>query len=234
MDSKQTSQLHEYDGEAAPPSTEIEAQLSRLTARITSVQMQKALLSHAQEQKILALLTTQVQNYISEFANAGSDKGTLMLIPAHCLENEMARPCDFEKEHPNEYNKCWTIGDKENTNCDKWFWKDEDMAERLAGYLRPTPELPARPAAAPISTKSGRSGSSSFWKKRSASKVTETPPLVESGKERDSSGENAESKDKVVMDVKAEEIVFRFENDFGLLETQRGYGIVLRLMVATI
>ncbi|PQE30381.1 hypothetical protein CJF32_00008355 [Rutstroemia sp. NJR-2017a WRK4] len=233
MDSKQKLPSYEYDGEAAPPSydesfsnvaaampgpstsrpsysTEIEAQLSQLTTRITSVQMQKALLSHAQEQKVLALLTTQIQNYISEFANAGSNKGTLMLIPAHCLENEMAQPCEFEKEHPNEFNRFWTVGDKENMSSDRWFWKDEDMAERMAGYLRPTPELPSRPAIAPKSTDS------------------------DSGKERDSSEQNAEPKDKVLMEVKAEEIVFRFENDFGLLETQRGYGIVLRLVVAAI
>jgi hypothetical protein len=256
MDSKQKLPSYEYDGEAAPPSydesfsnvssampgpsasrpsysTEIEAQISRLTTRITSVQMQKALLSHAQEQKVLALLTTQIQNYISEFANAGSNKGTLMLIPAHCLENEMAQPCEFEKEHPNEFNRFWTVGGKENTSFDRWFWKDEDMAERLAGYLRPTPELPSRPAIAPKSADSGKSGSNSFWRKKLTSKAVEKPALIES-KERLSSEQNAEPKDKVLMEVKAEEIVFRFENDFGLLETQRGYGIVLRLVVAAI
>jgi hypothetical protein len=196
--------------------------------------MQKALLSQAQEQRVLALLTTQIQNYISEFANAGLEKGTLMLIPAHCLENEMAQPCEFEKEHPNEYNKFWTIVDKENTSSDRWFWKNEDMAERLAGYLRPAPELPSRPVIAPKSTESGKSGSNSFWRKKSTSKATEKPALIEPKKERESSGQNAEPKDKVLMEVKAEEIVFRFENDFGLLETQRGYGIVLRLAVTRI
>jgi hypothetical protein len=33
------------------------------------------------------------------------------------------------------------------------------------------------------------------------------------------------------MDVKAEEVVFRTENDFGIFGTERGWGVVLRLKV---
>jgi hypothetical protein len=39
------------------------------------------------------------------------------------------------------------------------------------------------------------------------------------------------SGDNVLMDVKAEEVSFRTENDFGIFETQRGWAIVLKLKV---
>jgi len=42
---------------------------------------------------------------------------------------------------------------------------------------------------------------------------------------------SVEEREKVIMDVGAEEVVFRMENDFGIFETRRGWGIVLKLRV---
>lgn len=42
---------------------------------------------------------------------------------------------------------------------------------------------------------------------------------------------SAKSGDKVLMDVKAEEVSLRTENDMGIFETQRGWAVVLKLKV---
>ena len=40
-----------------------------------------------------------------------------------------------------------------------------------------------------------------------------------------------EGEDRVVVDVKAEEAVFRTENEYGMYGTERGWGVVVKLRV---
>lgn len=128
------------------------------------------------------------------------------------------------------------FGDGDGDGGD-WFWGDGEMAKRLAGYLRPVRdarelELPPRKPVA-VSPEESPSGSSrGFWgrKKSTTSKPVERPVLDERRAEKIESRE-AGREDRVVMDVEAEEVVFRTENDFGIYETQRGWGIVLKLRV---
>lgn len=126
------------------------------------------------------------------------------------------------------------IGDKESLNGGSWFWENEDMAKRLAEALKPRPELLSRQAVAKIDSKkvapSSTGNISRFWSRKSSSKSEEKPVLVEDVKV---SSTIQEPRDKVHMKVDAEEVVFEYENSFGLLETQRGYGIILHFTIIT-
>ncbi|KAI9645116.1 hypothetical protein NHQ30_005850 [Ciborinia camelliae] len=200
--------------------SQIQSQLNHISTQFTSLETQKSLAAHAQEHKILSLLSNRIQIYLSEFANTGLRKGTLILIPAQCLANEKAEPLDFQGEDKSGYDAFVQVGDKEGLNGGVWFWEDEDMAERLAGALKPFRELPSRPNPAVVSQ---RGSSSRFWRRKSSSKNEDVK----------ASSAVSEPTDKVLMDVKAEEVVFEYENSFGLLETQRGYGVVLHLKIVT-
>ncbi|KAF7881382.1 uncharacterized protein EAF01_011893 [Botrytis porri] len=213
--------------------TQIQSQLNHLRTQFSSIQTQKSLLEHAQEEKILSLLTAQIQIYLSEFANTGLIKGTLMLIPAHCLQNEKAQPLDFDRENPG-YDVFVEIGDMESLNGGSWFWEDEDMAKRLAEALKPEKELPSRPLVTKQDSKKVVSSPGvnfgRFWGRKSSSKSEEKSMLVEDMKV---SSTVKEPRDKVHMKVGVEEVVFEYENSFGLFETQRGNGIMLHFKIIT-
>jgi hypothetical protein len=264
MDSKSGFPPSSYDEEPAPPpsyndsltpgyncnpssstsqyySQQIQSQLHTLTTQISSLKTQKSLLSHAQDEKILSLLTTQIQLYLSAFAKTGLQKGTLILVPAKGLEDEKALPVEFEdkvKEGIIEHDQLVRIRDKEGSydgEGEMWFWRDEDMAMRLAGYLKPAPDLKNAqlpPRKEEVKAAAEPSSSRGFWgRKKSSSKSAERPPLVEDRKIDPVVPPTETEKEKVLMDVKAEEVVFRTENDFGIFETRRGWAIVLKLRV---
>jgi hypothetical protein len=52
-------------------SSQIQSQLSSLTSQISSLQTQKDILSHAHDEKILSLLTLDIQLYLTDFAKEG-------------------------------------------------------------------------------------------------------------------------------------------------------------------
>jgi hypothetical protein len=227
-------------------SSQIQSQLYSLTSQISSLQMQKDLLSHAHDEKILSLLTTDIQLYLSDFAKTGLQRGTLILVPAKGLEDDKALPTDYDFKNPEEYDRVVRVRDKETDEYGDghmWYWRDEDMAMRLAGYLRPAPdpramELPPRPEqvkAQAVESQPGNSSLRGFWgRKKSTSRTVETRP-VEQSKEAKFDGDSKisveEREDRVVMDVKAEEVVFRTENEFGIYGTERGWGVVVKLKV---
>jgi len=265
MDSKSGFSPSSYDDEPAPPpsyndsltsgynyspnsstsqhySQQIQSQLQSLTTQISSLKTQKSLLAHAQDEKILSLLTTQIQLYLSAFAKTGLEKGTLILVPAKGLEDdEKALPVEFEdkvKEGIVEYDQLVKIRDKEGSydgEGEMWFWRDEDMAIRLAGYLKPAPNLknaPLPPRKEEVKAAAEQSSSRGFWgRKKSSVNAAERPPLVEDRKAEPVALPAETEQEKVLMTVKAEEVVFRTENDFGIYETRRGFGIVLKLRV---
>jgi hypothetical protein len=260
MDSKQPIPLSPLDNaESAPPSytesintssyysTQIRTQLSDLTHQISSLQTQKSLLSHAQDEKILSLLTTQIQIFLSDFANSGLKKGCLILVPANGLTDENALPTDYDFKDAEEYDRVVRVRSKGDVERDQWstpssaemmYWRDEDMAQRLAGYLKPPSdprkmELPPRKEEVVLSPTPEGSKSRGFWgRKKSVSKVPAATPVerkVEPDVKLPSMKEEPE--DKVVMDIRAEEVVFRTESDLGIYGTERGWGIVLKLRV---
>jgi len=258
MDSKQGFPPSSYDEEPAPPSythalstpyspsspassqyysQQIQTQLHTLTTQISSLQTQKSLLAHAQDEKILSLLTTQIQLYLSEFAKRGLGRGNLILVPATALEEENAIPANFEdkiKAGIIEFDQLVRVRDKEGNDKDGlWFWNDEDMALRLAESLKPLPDskkAPLPPREEEIQATSPRQRSSrGFWGRKKSK--PETPPSLEGIRTEHPEMPKEAREDKVSMDVKAEEVVFRFENDFGVYESRRGWGIVFQLQV---
>lgn len=224
-------------------SHQIQDQLQSITTQIKSVETQKSLLSNAKDEKILSLLTTQIQIYLSDFAKTGFHKGTLILVPAKGIEDENAVPVEYDFKNPNEYDTIVRVNDKELDEYGEgyMFWRDEDMARRLAGYLRPAKdlkneELPPIKEKLKAAEQATQTTSRGFWGRKKSSVVgAERPALVEVGQdlkvEHLSKVARAGSKDQISMDVKAEEVVFRTENDFGIYETQRGWGLVLKLRV---
>lgn len=243
-------------------SSQIQHQLQDLTTAISSLQTQKSLLSHAQDEKILSLLTHQIQIYLADFASSGLAQGTLILVPRAGLEDEKALPSHYDFKNPEHFDKVVRVSDKEgrsiSTQLDGtygyedrnrvddheqlWYWKDEDMAMRLSGYLRPvrdprTLDLPPRKeevqARQQLRTESLSSNSSKgFWsRKKSVAKKEDRPPLIEEATTDIKAKPSVKVEDRVIIDVAAEEVVFRTENDFGLYETKKGWGIVLKLQV---
>jgi hypothetical protein len=223
-------------------SSQIQSQLQTLTTQISSLQTQKSILSHAQDEKILALLTHQIQLYLSDFAETGLQKGTLILVPAEGINDPNALPTQYDFKDPDEYDRVVRVRDKQDDGygSQKWFWRDEDMAIRLAGYLVPKPdprtmELPPRKEEVAQQAEAGSgSGKWSWGRKKSIAKAVERPPLVEARSDTkiaDVKIASRDAEDKVMMDVKAEEVVFRTENEFGIFGTERGWGVVLKLKV---
>lgn len=196
----------------------IQSQLNHLSTQFSALQTQKAVLAHAQEEKILSLLTAHIAAYLSDFANTGLKKGTVVLVPAQCVQDKKAHCLEFDQEDKPSYNLWVEVGDKESLNGGTWFWEDEEMAKRLARALTPHPELPARPDLTQKTSKnvvvSQGGNKSRFWSRKSSSKKVES--LID-----------AKPKDSVSMEIMVHEVAFESENAFGLLETQRGYSIIM-------
>ncbi|KAL2069718.1 hypothetical protein VTL71DRAFT_14397 [Oculimacula yallundae] len=258
MDSKTSVPAYIPEEEAGPPSyddtissyhptasastsqyysSQIQSQLKTLNTQISSIQTQRDILSHAQEENILSLLTHHIQLYISDFANTGLQKGSLILVPAKAIQDPKALPTDYDFSEPSEYDRVVKVTDKENDSSDLWYWEDEDMAKRLAAYLRPPPpdprtlDLPKRKEQIAPQTQS-RS-----WRFFGKKKVEERPPLIEERRDSESTSKigarslGKEGDDRVVVDVRADEVVFRTENEYGMYGTERGWGIVVKLRV---
>ncbi|CZS96073.1 hypothetical protein WAI453_009734 [Rhynchosporium graminicola] len=222
-------------------SSQIQSQLKTLNAQIASIQTQRDILSHVQEEKILSLLAHHIHLYISDFANTGLRKGSLILVPAKAIQDPKAIPTDYDFSEPSEYDRVVKVTDKEidryGATQDLWYWEDENMAMRLAGYLRPslpdprTVDLPKRQEQVPLPTQFKSWG---FFGKK---KREERPPLIEERKDESSQPKagvtslGREGEDRVVVDIKAEEVVFRTENEFGMYGTEKGWGIVVKLRV---
>ncbi|TAQ83928.1 hypothetical protein B7494_g7747 [Chlorociboria aeruginascens] len=255
MDSKIPMPSHDRE-EAAPPSysesilspsaaistyyrTQIQSQLATLSTEISSLSTQKTLLSHANDEKILSLLTTQIQIYLSRFAQSGLRRGTLILVPAQGLEDDHAQPCDYDFKDPEEFDDVARVRGKEDGEGETWYWRNEEMARRLVDYLRPTrdlrnQELPPRPRddAVESSSRSVSAAGSRFWRKKSVVTNVATAAKGEAGDtKRDSDLKSPKSPvvDKVAMDVSAEEVVFRTENDMGIFGTETGWAVVVKL-----
>ncbi|KAH8684431.1 hypothetical protein BGZ60DRAFT_426815 [Tricladium varicosporioides] len=265
MDAKQGPPPSQYDDDGdAPPaysdnagistssyySTQIRSQLSTLTHQISSAQTQRFLLSNAHDEKILSLLTNHIQAFLSDFANSGLGRGTLILVPANGLTDEKAIPSQYDFRDPESYDQVTRVKGKDDPVRDDWsgetgetwYWKDEDMALRLAQYLKPPPDprkmpLPPRKEDLVPQPEAGRSSPGrSFWgRKKSVVKPEVASPANERGDSKVESdsrlpGMNDKADEgRVVMDVKADEVVFRTQNDFGIFETERGWAIILTL-----
>jgi hypothetical protein len=233
---------------------QIQDQLRSLTEQIRSTQAHISNLKHSNDERILALVAAEVQDYFSRFANLGMQRGTLILVPAGAV-SAGAVPMEYDFRDPEEYDQVVRVRSKEEIGSGDWYWRDEDLARRLARYLSPTPswkELPSRrvdgagdePASrAAFMKQNERTPTQEMQKKnrgffgfRQNGTITsiERPLTLEEREAKaaaDAKSTNASSDDEVILNVKAEEVSFRAENDMGLFETQRGWAVVLKMKV---
>ncbi|KAK3689323.1 hypothetical protein B0T22DRAFT_169967 [Podospora appendiculata] len=113
------------------------------------------------------------------------------------------------------------------------FFNDEQMARRLAGYLRPEPNLARQHVQAVVESKSSKKAASSGWRwGRGSQKQTSSSPSPSPVSPSGSTfGSGAEMDERVSMIVRAEEVTFRKENEFGVWESLSGFGIVVTVKV---
>ncbi|KAK0710535.1 hypothetical protein B0T21DRAFT_297882 [Apiosordaria backusii] len=118
-----------------------------------------------------------------------------------------------------------------NGDTSQWLWfKDEGMARRLATYLRPEPNLERKHVQATVVERKAEKslwkgwGSSSKSKERASSSSASSPTTP-------STPGMGENEDAVKMTVRAREITFRKENDFGVWESRTGFGIVCNVRI---
>ncbi|WYZ36962.1 hypothetical protein EsH8_II_000468 [Colletotrichum jinshuiense] len=114
-----------------------------------------------------------------------------------------------------------------------WWWNDELLAHRLARRLQPEPKLDRTVVRAAVEQakeekKAGRWGlfkSGGEPSSSSSSSASAPPPRLFS------KSAPARPEEDVSMTVRAEEVTFRRENEMGIWESMRGYGIVARVRI---
>ncbi|TLD28458.1 hypothetical protein PspLS_03452 [Pyricularia sp. CBS 133598] len=113
-----------------------------------------------------------------------------------------------------------------------WWWRDERMAERLAAHLQPRPPVKTERRgiqAAVVQAKEEKKSGWGLWRKKSSSS-TATPASPVAAAVSPVSPV-LEQDDGVKMIVRADEVTFRRENDFGVWESMSGWGIVVTFAV---
>lgn len=240
-------------------SAQIRDQLLALTPQIRTTQAQRLLLDHTNDERILAILASETQVFLSGFVDSGLPRGTLILVPAGVLPDK-ATPMDYDFQNPEEYDRVIRVRSKEDSAIAEWYWMEEQMAKRLARYLSPTPvweDMPIRGDEGP-----SQGGDAYAARNKSAMKQKGRTPTDDGGKQSrglfgfrkkvpivesvvgddnaqvlsgkvnsDAKMGSASPEDKVLLDVKAEEVSFRTENDMGIFETQRGWAIVVKVKI---
>ncbi|KAL3421504.1 hypothetical protein PVAG01_07950 [Phlyctema vagabunda] len=201
-------------------SAEIRAQLRALTTTLSTVRAQDAQLHRARETAVLASIRRAVDVFVLEFTQAGQPRGSLIMVPNRAVP-PTAVPVYTDYEDVRVYRELRRL------DCADL---DERLARDLAAAMTPVPdELPQRAAEGARAGQEKDRGASgltkkkgSSWWRKSSGYVSEPASRVEPV---------ASSEERVVLDIKADEVVFRSENGFGILETSRGWGIVLNIVV---
>ncbi|KAK0612066.1 hypothetical protein B0T14DRAFT_571902 [Immersiella caudata] len=120
------------------------------------------------------------------------------------------------------------------------YFRDERMARRLAGYLQPKPEVHVERKQIQQAVVESKKEKGFRWgrkKSEGSSSTTLSPQVVAPAVEKTEKGSTVgggpivQGGDRVTMVVRADEVTFRKENDFGVWEGRTGYGIVVRVRV---
>ncbi|KAK4233185.1 hypothetical protein C8A03DRAFT_39127 [Achaetomium macrosporum] len=121
----------------------------------------------------------------------------------------------------------------------EWWFRDEDMARRLVAYLRPEANLERKHVQAVVVEKKaeekGKTGLLGRWglgggRKKNVEQ-TLSPPAASPVSPALPNSRAADEDDSIKMTVRAEEVTFRKENEFGIWETRTGWGIVVTVKV---
>lgn len=106
------------------------------------------------------------------------------------------------------------------------WWKDEDMAARLARHLQPQRPI----IAVDRQTVAERARRPSRWNLFGGRLPGDTPPVATGSTTSQASIRRVEHED-ITMKVVPREVTFRKENDFGIWESNRGWGLVVQVRV---
>ncbi|KAI0852014.1 hypothetical protein F5Y00DRAFT_205421 [Daldinia vernicosa] len=127
-------------------------------------------------------------------------------------------------------------------NIKSLWWRDEEMARRLADYLQPkkekNPEVKLNSIVQTVVEQRlppKKEKKSWFWGKRASEQkspesTVPSPPQIDAAKDNIQEEQEKQGAD---MTVTAEEVAFRQENDLGIWESIRGWGIVVAVKVRT-
>ncbi|KAI1659315.1 hypothetical protein F4813DRAFT_28385 [Daldinia decipiens] len=122
------------------------------------------------------------------------------------------------------------------------WWRDEEMARRLANYLQPkkekNPEVKLNSVVQTVVEQRlppKKEKKSWFWGKRASEQKSPEPTVLNPSRIDAAKDDIQEEQEKreASMTVTAQEITFRQENDLGIWESVRGWGIVVAVKVRT-
>ncbi|KAL2157308.1 hypothetical protein VTH06DRAFT_6246 [Thermothelomyces fergusii] len=139
-------------------------------------------------------------------------------------------------------------GDGGGGDGEPWWFGDEAMARRLAAYLRPEPDLDRKRVQARVVENSSSNkrisaaskekpsglarlglGFGGGGRKKAAERAPSGSPIDPASTPGQPPAAVVGGEDPITMTVRAEEVTFRWENDFGLWESRTGWGIVITL-----
>ncbi|CAM1510632.1 Fc.00g009670.m01.CDS01 [Cosmosporella sp. VM-42] len=142
------------------------------------------------------------------------------------IDGDRKKPVESEPERPKEkaFDEWGRWGDdargSSTTQESCLWWSDRDMAIRLANHLQPK-RVDRRTVKAHVeqAKEVKKAGRWSLFKKAETPPPPPTPPRVK------------EEEEDVSMTVNAEEVTFRRENELGIWESTRGWGLVVKVRV---
>lgn len=110
-----------------------------------------------------------------------------------------------------------------------FWWRDEGMARRLAGYLQPkeTVKTERREVRAEVQKEKEKKGLFGWGRKGSDKRPAEVVSVGDKGPV----GPVMPETEGVSMVVRAKEVTFRKENEFGVWESLSGFGVVVTIRV---
>ncbi|KAK2017041.1 hypothetical protein LZ32DRAFT_655245 [Colletotrichum eremochloae] len=116
----------------------------------------------------------------------------------------------------------------------RWWWDDEALARRLAKRLQPEPKLDRTVVSAVVEQAREEKKAARWGMFRSGTQLPSPSSSVSPlPRQPDMTAAPAapRQEEDVFMTVRAEEVTFRRENEMGIWESMRGYGIVARVRI---
>jgi hypothetical protein len=204
----------------------LEDHLRDLARQIAHVRTAESIQTSQADDFYLSLLTANLKSCFEQLAISGLQKGTLVLVPEGVVadDSELASRDTVRFGEFMDVRRVGSTKEKGYNKMGAGWWKDGDMAKRLAVCLQPQRAARAEPQTVQKSVDqgSGSKSSNSWWKRR----ADPAPEVVARRAEAPISKRGG-----IDMVVKAEEVTFRRQTPFGLWESQNGWGIIVTLSV---
>ncbi|GJC83490.1 hypothetical protein ColLi_06328 [Colletotrichum liriopes] len=113
----------------------------------------------------------------------------------------------------------------------QWWWNDEALARRLAKRLQPEPKLDRTVVSAVMEQAREEKKAGRWGMFRSGSESPSSSPSAPPSARQSEKATPLKQEEDVAMTVRTEEVTFRKENEMGIWESMRGYGIVARVRI---